>query len=1222
MDLGRATAEMEVMVHLNVDSSVLRRKLEEAARSGVRTVIRPRVVPDEAGIRALRARLESLGEIGLRASVGRREFGPLRARLLAGEPISPEAFGERVKAALEQMIAGVPPEQLAARFPTETYVAALRARLAMLSDSSLTAADAVSRVVGAQREATSAVAAAEDKIREVSQILRGLAGEAGETEAVDSVSEVVEETATGVQSSVMTLREALSPVASLIRDAFSPVLPVIQGIFTPIQRAIGYGFERATGAMVSLAGGIASRLTPVMSTASGVVQAFASRLEPVISPLRRVTSAFQETGRNLSMLASQSRRLKVPEVSFTERAIAQAADVEKMTKGAIAAQIRSALQFLGVKTSSLVIDAAARAVKAGSITIAEAVQAIYTGTKQYRAVLREAGLEATRTAGAVSNLSRALEVARVAAGGSMAEPLLPSTGMRPAGQGLAVAAALEKSTSAATGFMKSLLTLRWEIFTVMFFIYGLTKAAESFFNTLEEGGKVVAAARTALRALSSAGVSDAYRLVAALQDASGGYYTLQEAATRLGALFAGGLPAELMQYAPHLMEIARAVAALRGTDVEEVFKGMTESIVRGEFRMARTHGTLVGNLEDLLAEYKAYVTTTKASGQQLDELTVKTEKLKISQADNTAQLTAQQKQWLILWGIIQRGDRVIRAVGTDFDDVRTASQSARTAIQDLSNEIKGLMALEFAPWLKKTADQLYYIRGLRMAEELFHEKPPMPEVTWYEYQIEQMARRYIEAGMDAKTAFRKAEEEFRQEMIQLGKWAILRSVSGGVQLADVWSDVGVVMKAVGADAMRAAAELSGMGQAASDAKDDLQDLARMRFDALANSLRDAAALTMQWRRQEEDRNIRWRREDEDFQRDLGRRMADAAREAAEARSRATKEYQDKTAEAWADLNRRLAQIDRELARELLSIWRDYNDEMWQAELERDAMAALMAARRRDRRITEANEEAEEERRQAWEQYQDAIENAKRQMEDQLRQIREQYNQRLAEVEEWRKREEESRKIARDRELEDEKLARGRALEDLRRELALKLYEIAINNDKTLTEQQRFQLLALGYLQAYSSDSIEMTEQMLASIANKSSDARIKELSQTGAYFKSLLAMKAQYSRLLGVPIIIPVRFDVQYPPLFGKQPSGWSPPGGGGGKVQPYAIGGTFLANRPTAFIAGERGPEWVTVRPLWIPGRVSGSFEHEVRAVVRAETDMLEARIVNAVTRALQQVF
>lgn len=1004
---------------------------------------------------------------------------------------------------------------------------------------------------------------------------------------------------------------------------------------TPAQAAATATAAAATATKVWTALGSALK-----SHASAAVQAVGAQkaVSGLASALARLRGALDSV-----LAAIRKQRLpKIPRVGEDAEllgALAALRVVKGETKSATIAEltrlIRATVEYTGAKVAPSMVRIAAYGVESGQLSIAEAVRALVMGATQYKSVLRDAGLAAEVTAKNFRDLTRAMKLAAIASGKiipAKETPLLPSVAeeLPPAGQALAIGQAMATAAQKTQGFWKSLLTLRWEIFTVMFFLYGVTRAVTALFKAVDEGSKVLAATRSAVRGLAAAGVEDIPQLVAELRDAAGGFYTVIESATRLSALYVAGLPRWVMEYAPELMRIARAIAALRGTDVEDVFKAITESIIRGEFRLARTAGALVGTLEDLHDEFLDYVQSLSSTGQPVDELTQRLINLGITQAQTTGELTAQQKQYLILWGIMRHGQRVVRALGEDFDRERAAIQMLKTSIEELKLAAESYFASKLAPAAEWITKQIYREYGIReyarrtfgsfdiAVETLARAGRYIPELGASQnillYLATRLSEKYKQLGYDAKTAMEMAEREAEDMVIELGRVAFVASVLGiPADTRDTYSDAGVRVRML-ADELRET-ELAFEG--AQDAADDFsQSLWSMSTSAIIDSLQAAARAIDQWRYEDRERAIRWQREDEDLERRRNERLTDAEREYNDRRRQAQREFMDRTEEARRDYARRLAQIERDLANELLSIWEDYYYEFWQYELERDALSALLAARRRDQRIAEAQREAELRRQEAYDAYIDAIENAQRRHEQEMAQLREQYNQRLQEIADWYNKELEEQRIARQRELEDAQRAREREREELMKDLLLRLTEIQIANAQQLTEQEKFHALAYAILVRYSGLTVEETSRMLSALVNNWQQGISRLPAATQNVFQQILALRNFYAQLLQQPIVIPVVYSV-YPP------GGYQvPPPSPRQQPIPRAEGGVDIVRRPTLFLAGERGPEVAVFVPLNKIGPVQGHFAHAVQAVVTSQVAGLDAKIENAVLRAIQEVF
>lgn len=1034
-------------------------------------------------------------------------------------------------------------------------------------------------------------------------------GVPGWPEAAEPVASAITETGKAVSQASADAASNVSGganrLSSTIASSFRRVRDTVAAAMAPVTSAVGQAVGVLRSRIAPYAEQLRNALAPIQSAVGSAVRRIQSRLSALYAAVRPPVT----------------KRVVPP--SIPEQLQAAFTPLAGESLRTISRVITAALRYAGIQVSSQIIAVAARAVREGRLTVTDAVRALAVGVRRYSDVIKAAGLKAQVAAGGIKDLTKALEMAAVATGRAVVtQPIVPGMEeLPPAGQAIALGGALATAAKHSTGFMKALLNLRWEIFTVMFFMYGFLNTVESVFRSLERGAMVVAAATAAVRGLAVAGVRDIPGLVLALKEASGGYYTVYEAATRLSALFAAGLPAEMMRFAPELMRIARAIAALRGTDVEDVYKGITESIARAEFRMARTHGAIVGNLEDLLSEFKHFYSEVQAGTRPIDDVTSTLEQMGVHLAQSTAALTAQQKQWLILWGVMQHGQRVVRALGEDFDETRAAVQEAKTAIQEVKLALEALLAVRAAPAMRAMAEQLIYMpRGVAelyrqyraQIEEVVGRVPPevgtLGALVLWRARILQLGAAARGEALGTRQAFEQASRDIREWAIELGKLRHAQEILG--QQREGFLDVGVALREIERETRDATIAFSAMAEAGEEAADSLY---QSITSAILESLSRAASMAEQWRYQEEDRNLRWRREDEDLQRQYQQRLEDIQQEHAGERARAERAFADRIEEARRDLARRLARIERELAMELDRIWRDYYDEIWEHELERDALEAIMAARRRDRRIADAHLEAEEERRQAYEAFQDAIEDEQRRRQQELAELEARMRDRLAEVQRWYQRELEERRIARERELEDERIAREREMEALRKDLALRLAEIQISSNRQLTEQEKFQALAYATLVRYSNLSASEVERLLNRLLANYRAAAAALPTQLALALQQALALRAIYEPLLTRPIVIPV--------VIGQPPGGYQVPPQPQPRPVPRALGGVDVVRRPTLFLAGESGPEVVVVMPMDRIGRLSGNFSHSVTAVVRAEVDRFGPMIENAVRNALLEV-
>ncbi len=849
--------------------------------------------------------------------------------------------------------------------------------------------------------------------------------------------------------------------------------------------------------------------------------------------------------------------------------------------------IREALSALNLRPQAETINLAARMVARGQLTLGQAVQAIYAGLTRTSEVMAKAGSSARLTAAEMGRLASAMARAARAVGAPETariptpEEMLIRT---PEQQQLALAAmtrGLTEAGKASGGLMQSLralaeggvgetlLQLRWELFTIMFFVIGAKQAFSALVWQLSEGARVADSAAVSFRLLRLQGMVPE-DVIRSISEASDGYLAYSEAA-QLAAMatiqFAGD--PRLIRALPDLARIAGAVAAATGQQADQVMNALITSIGRGQTAMATSTRLLHHNMRTLLTEYQ----NARAAGDYLVEgyewIADALADVRGESQATVASMTAEQRQALVLWGILRHGGAVLEDLGEDYNKLTSATYHLKSGWQTLVQTVQVAIASVLAPAAEFLGELLRQIAALLVVFIKFRS-----DLRGYAGVVGEMAAAVARGVAEGETPLRKFGNAMDYLAEALHK-ILLRFLTGRTDIEEL-----------GVEGSSAISQLNRGLEDTGEAAELAQNTLRQLLDALLQYQQSYMELQLRWQREEEDRTRRWAREEEDLQRELARRLEDLDEEQRKRDADREKRYRDRVLEAERDLARRLAEIEADLARRLADIWRSYYEEMWEAIAERDATAAIRAMRRRDAAIQRALEEAELQRQQAWNRYWDIIEDAQRALDEERRREEESYAERLEELNKWLQRRREDMEIARQRELEDAAIARARELQDLEAHLQYQLALITINNNAQLTEYER--------------------------------------------YFALLEALKASYQSRLQQPIVIPVVFQYlpqEYqpppppPPLPTETVPGWRDVGAG---AIPRAHGGVDIVTRPTLFLVGEAGPELMITRPLYgaaPQSPIRALVHHEVNAIVRSAIAGTQGRLEGAVRRVIEEV-
>lgn len=1091
----------------------------------------------------------------------------------------------------------------------------------------------------------------------------GLSGQAqaiAASVAIDRAATVLGESMAGLGSHVAASAAAtVDQIASAIRAIFPNITTRMAKQFAGMVAAGELSIEDLThGIQVGM-----SRWSEVLR---GVGLAPSASVEQVAEAFRKLNAAV--TGTPIQALEQIGLKGRAQIVALTV-ALKQAAVAIKGTDiTSLRNMLRQQLAFMGVEgVPKAILDTAAKAVQGGVLTIEQAVQAIATGYTEAGKITRKSGENALGAARNLASLNEQLE--RTAAGAGAGAPpgsqppgaTIPPVPPEQAAKTLEIASAFDKARKSARGFMQSLTTLRWEIFTVMFFAYTFKKALNSVVNSAINGARTVDRVTNAILVLRDAGVQNIRELALEVQKYSAGSMSQAEAVIELGRLAAIGLPPKLLGIVPKLMQIATATALVTGEvkSQPEALEKITDSIARGEIRMARTIGVVSGNMTDLLDMYKQSADASAAWSDELKLVVSMLDETGARQAKSVEQLTQYQKSLLITWAILYYGEAVLQSIGGDTDKLTRQTNSLEQAWKDLGTSFSSIAGKIVAPGISYISKLLYALYGTfimvgdaigltkvsaeewaeanaRAIETLKGLTPEelvtimsatsVPSMGWVTSLAEatgQMAEFTLTGeGANRVISFLTISELGRMRALD----GVIDSTRTEVEITDEARSKLQQFQDV----------LKATGVISDSTSESLNEMSSVTVD-LIGALRQAGEMFLEWMRWEEDFQIEQQRWEEDLARERRKRLKDAEEEYRKSLPKLQKDYSDRMLEAWRDYQRRLENINEELADRLRSIWRDYYDEMLRAEMDRDAEAAFWAARRRDREIQEAQEAAEQQRADAYRAYQDAIENAQKQYQEQLAQLRERYQQELEETRSWEELEREERAIRDQREREDREREAQRRLQDLMRNLMLEYELQRISNDQTLTEEERFRRAAAVIMSAYARDQIVTTTDMVNAlkalhvnyfgfIYNQFGQLRTVVSSGGASVLTGVQTIVQNYLNWLNGAISYTITLLSVLRSMAGA--SGVTVPGSSpsGGQPRMRAKGGIDIVAGPTHFVAGEAGPELVITQPLREGGYPVGmlpiTMTHNLSAIVRAEVAGLTGQIEAAVSESLERLF
>ena len=966
-----------------------------------------------------------------------------------------------------------------------------------------------------------------------------------------------------------------------------------------------------------------------------VLEAIGEAAGTTVNDLNSAKAAF--AGLNAEQFSKVAKQLSVATNAVALAFSAASTKLSSVTKSGIAPKttdIKRALDFAlasaGVTVGSAAKQFAAMYIKQGIVSFDEAVEALVHGSKNASRVIRE-------LAGSSSEAAKKMAIAARQLYGIGPPPSPPGGGPPTAvagatpQQNLQLAGAMDSASEAGKSLMQVLMALRWKLFTLLFFLYGAIKIFKGLSNAAIESATTIDRVSSAVTVLRARGVRDVDLLIAKLVEASGYFLTTEAAARKLSRVAIIGLPPELIETLPRLMEVARAIALVSDEygSAEDVFDRFVDAIARAQMRAATTTGAVSGTMEDALSRFRQFVPAMKqmaASGAELPPELMKITKLLIDSgaatATSVAALSEYQKSLLITWSILANGEQVLGALNSEFDKNITQIQELSYTTRELWKSV-GIAITQALGIPKFTASISERIRssigGLAMTiDQLF-----APE---------RYARRWEEAARRADEIISQMSEEERQKLMRQAELEVtIRAVPPGVVPEPFAKPVPPEMLQEVARETLAAQIYAGIvafeiqAQAAKEADSSLvdyldslrkvlgtsEDTARateelsISLSGLQSAATQFASVYTDYLRAIEDAEIEHQRWYEDLMRGYHQKLADLETELNKSRAKEHADSNKRRQDAAEQLARRLWEIEQNLASRLLSIWRDYNDEMFMAELDRDALRAFLAARRRDRQVAEAHEMADRERQEAHMRYQ-----------EQLNEIKEAFNRRIAEIDErmrderdriqrWLESELEDRARYEARQTEDRERQYERRYADLLRSLMLEFELQQVMNDKSISEEERFMRMMSAIFTAYNATFAGDARNTYAALRSGAQSYFDWLWYIFRTYYERMLQFRSTMLPLLTAPITPGVRGVGNAPGASGQRP-------------RRYASGGAEIVTTPTHFIAGEAGPELVVAIPM---RGINANLHHSFNAVINTNADRIAGRIDAAVVRTLERV-
>ena len=952
-----------------------------------------------------------------------------------------------------------------------------------------------------------------------------------------------------------------------------------------------------------------------------VLEAIGEAAGTTVNDLNSAKAAF--AGLNAEQFSKVAKQLSVATNAVALAFSAASTKLSSVTKSGIAPKttdIKRALDFAlasaGVTVGSAAKQLAAMYIKQGIVSFDEAVEALVHGSKNASRVIRE-------LAGSSSEAAKKMAIAARQLYGIGPPPSPPGGGPPTAvagatpQQNLQLAGAMDSASEAGKSLMQVLMALRWKLFTLLFFLYGAIKIFKGLSNAAIESATTIDRVSSAVTVLRARGVRDVDLLIAKLVEASGYFLTTEAAARKLSRVAIIGLPPELIETLPRLMEVARAIALVSDEygSAEQVFDRFVDAIARAQMRAATTTGVVSGTMEDALSRFRQFVPAMEqmvASGAELPPELMKITKLLIDSGAATvtsvAALSEYQKSLLITWSILANGEQVLAALNSEFDKNVTQIQELSYTTKELWKSV-GIAITQGLGIPKITA---------RMSEDIRYSIGAWAMTIDQLFAPERYARRWEKAARRADEIISQLSEEERQKLMQEAKREpYAEAVPGGLQavarailIQKIYA--GIVAFEVQAQAAKEAdsslvdyldslRKVLGASEDTARATEELS----ISLSGLQSAATQFASVYTDYLRAIEDAEIEHQRWYEDLMRGYHQKLADLETELNKSRAKEHADSNKRRQDAAEQLARRLWEIEQNLASRLLSIWRDYNDEMFMAELDRDALRAFLAARRRDRQVAEAHEMADRERQEAHMRYQ-----------EQLKEIEEAFNRRIAEIDErmrderdriqrWLESELEDRARYEARQTEDRDRQYERRYADLLRSLMLEFELQQVMNDKSISEEERFMRMMSAIFTAYN-----------ATLAGDARNTYAALRSGAQSYFDWLwYIFRTYYERMLQFRSTM---LPLLTAPITPGVPGVGNAPGASGQRPRRYASGGAEIVTTPTHFIAGEAGPELVVAIPM---RGINANLHHRFSAEITTDADRIAGRIDAAVVQTLERV-
>lgn len=664
--------------------------------------------------------------------------------------------------------------------------------------------------------------------------------------------------------------------------------------------------------------------------------------------------------------------------------------------------------------------------------------------------------------------------------------------------------------------MKGLRSLRWELVTIMFFMRIMSRAVTAAWERMGEAAEDRAMIE-GVKALAAAYRQNLREIVEELHAVADGTQTTADlvGATQQALLEDQGRFAE--EYAS-LWEQARLAAAVTGVETEKIFVSMVEALAQGE-------GQILDSTAALYQMEVALMAYAVATGRTVDEL-------------------EEQEKVQVMLNRIQDVTNALIASGAEeaLNESATLERLA-TAWHNLTGALAAVMEttgfIETFTDVVIAAAQAVAVLGAGLATHL---------VLMHKWRTE---------GFMMFADLEGLAETVRDTFL----FNFQRIAEG---MGGMFEDI----------------ERETMAMEGADLMPDFEPAIEDRIRDYHEFLEKINALTMRYQSRLEDLYISHARRLEDIEYEKQRRIAELAITAQRRLEDIALRYQRAVEDAYIDFYRDLQDMDWDNTRDRLRIWqrywdavydinRRYSDAMYEAMAERDATAALMAMRQRERDL----EDAARDRDQALA---DQVADYDRQVAEARRRLQEQ--------------------------LEDAETARQRGMEDLARYLADQMDEIErsyIRQQEDLERHLEWRLKRLG-------DQFKL-EYLEAFVAYTGQE----ELLQT--HVDNMKAIWDSFYLGMGLPAIPP-------PPLT-TGPQQWAK-GGMGIFSQPTTIM-VGEGGKPELVMAVPLGGTSAPALPAGdtIQHQVSGTVQQQVTGIIESSMAGFEGRLAAAFASMLGRV-